>query len=103
MGPFETDDYRYVFGDSRPKTSGNGGAGLDISPAIRDFFGMGGKGVCDWRFVDIEEVPDGPWKNWGSNNPFVKMRDRKSDSPVERIVKLREMRDDYVKKSNQKK
>ena len=71
VGPFETDDWQYVFGDARPKTKGNGGAGIDISPAVRDYLGMTTNGPCDWRFVDEEEVPDGPWKRWGANNPFV--------------------------------
>ena len=71
VGPFETDDWPYVFGDERPKTKGNGGAGIDLSPAVRDYLGMGSRGVCDWRFVDENEVPDGPWKRWGKNNPFA--------------------------------
>lgn len=72
VGPFETDDWQYVFGDARPKTAGNQGAGLDVSPAVRDYLGMTTRGLCDWRFVDEEEVPDGPWKWWGANNPFAR-------------------------------
>ena len=75
VGPFETDDWRYVFGNSRPRTTGNGGAGLDVSPAVRDYLEFNsGHAVCDWRFVDVQEVPDGPWKWYGTNNDFVKMR-----------------------------
>lgn len=72
VGPWETDDAEYVFGDSRPKAKGNRGAGLDVSPAVRDYLEFdGGYGTVDWRFVDLEEVPDGPWKQWGNNNPFT--------------------------------
>jgi len=72
VGPFETDDVEYVFGDARPKTKGNRGAGLDVSPAVRDYLEFdGGYGTVDWRFVDVDEVPDGPWREWGTNNPFA--------------------------------
>jgi hypothetical protein len=72
VGPFETDDWDYVFGNARPKTRGNKGAGLDVSPAVRDYLEFGtGFGFVDWRFVDVDEVPDGPWKQHGANNPFA--------------------------------
>lgn len=70
-GPFRTDHYRYVFGNERPAPNLNRGAGLDVSPAVRDYIGMSGMGVTDWRFVDISEVPPGPWRQYGDNNPFV--------------------------------
>lgn len=73
VGPFETDDWKYVFGKARPKTRENRSAGLDVSPAVRDYLEFdGGYGVCDWRFVEESEVPDGPWKKWGRNNPFAR-------------------------------
>ncbi|MBN2322360.1 MAG: hypothetical protein JXQ30_01400 [Spirochaetes bacterium] len=62
VGPFETDDCRYVFGEAPPKNTHNGGAGLDLSPACFAYLGISGSGVVDWRFVTFEEVPDGPWK-----------------------------------------
>ena len=81
VGPFETDDWRYVFGDSRPRTTGNGGAGLDVSPAIRDYLDFNsGHAVVDWRFVDVQEVPDGPWKHFGANNDFVQLREAARDA-----------------------
>jgi hypothetical protein len=49
----------------------NKGAGLDVSPAVRDFLGLGDTDVTDWRFVDFEEVPHGPWAQFGDNNNFV--------------------------------
>jgi hypothetical protein len=69
-GPYETTDAKYVFGDAPPTTKGNGGAGLDIAPAVRDYLGFNPKQKCDWRFVDESEVPDGPWRTYGTNNPF---------------------------------
>jgi hypothetical protein len=72
VGPFETDDWEYVFGGERPKTTKNRGAGLDVSPAVRDYLDFeGGYGTVDWRFVDVAEVPAGPWRDLGANNPFA--------------------------------
>ena len=75
-GPFRTDHWQYVFGkgDVRPRPNLNRGAGLDISPAVRDYLGMGKNDLCDWKFVDAASVPDGPWKSYGDNNTFVLMR-----------------------------
>jgi hypothetical protein len=70
-GPFCTDDAAYVFGRERPKPNNNHNAGLDVSPAVRDFLGLDGMDTTDWRFVDFEEVPTGPWAEHGSNNHFV--------------------------------
>ena len=70
-GPFRTDHYQYVFGTERPKGNLNHGAGLDVSPAIRDYLGLGPTDVTSWRFVDENEVPAGPWRQYGENNPFV--------------------------------
>jgi len=71
-GPWTTSDAAYVFGDARPVNAANNGAGLDVAPAVRDHLGLKSGGTCDWRFVDEEEVPDGPWKTYGTNNPFSK-------------------------------
>ncbi|HET9419269.1 MAG TPA: hypothetical protein VFO30_08005 [Chthoniobacterales bacterium] len=70
-GPFRTDHWQYVFGDERPKPNLNKGAGLDISPAVRDYLGLAPTDVTDWRFVDFSEVPRGPWAKLGENNTFV--------------------------------
>lgn len=70
-GPFRTDHWQYVFGDERPKPNLNKGAGLDVSPAVRDFLGMADTDVTDWKFVDFSEVPTGPWATHGENNTFV--------------------------------
>ena len=42
-----------------------------MSPAVRDFLGLNDTDVTDWRFVDFEEVPHGPWAKYGDNNTFV--------------------------------
>jgi hypothetical protein len=64
-GPFCTDHWQYVFGDDRPKANLNQNAGLDVSPAVRDYLGLGNIDLCDWRFVELREVPPGPWGLYG--------------------------------------
>lgn len=71
-GPFKTTDANYVFGGERPANSKNRGAGIDLAPAVRDYLGFNSGDTCDWRFVKLEDVPDGPWKNFGANNSFAK-------------------------------
>ena len=80
-GPFRTDHWQYVFGDERPKPNLNKGAGLDVSPAVRDYLGLEETDVTDWKFVDFSEVPRGPWSKVGENNTFV-INDRKASSAV---------------------
>jgi hypothetical protein len=70
-GPFRTDHWEYVFGNERPKPNLNRGAGLDVSPAVRDYLGLQETDVTDWKFVDFNEVPPGPWAKLGDNNTFV--------------------------------
>lgn len=96
VGPFETDDWEYVFGDKRPKTKGNRGAGLDVSPAVMTFLQFpSGTDMVDWRFVDLDEVPDGPWRQHGSNNPFANssLTENGTGNSSESILKVRELRD----------
>lgn len=61
VGPFETDHFQYVFGSENPRMNRNQGAGLDISPAVRDFLNFGSGQRVEWKFVEDHEVPDGPW------------------------------------------
>lgn len=70
-GPFRTDHFQYVFQSERPKPNLNKGAGLDVSPAVRDYLGMASTDVTDWQFVEVRDVPPGPWRNHGDNNHFV--------------------------------
>jgi hypothetical protein len=80
-GPFRTDHWQYVFGNERPKPNLNKGAGLDVSPAVRDFLGMQDTDVTDWKFVEFSEVPQGPWSKHGDNNTFV-INARKGETKV---------------------
>lgn len=78
-GPFVTDDWQYVFGGARPKNEKNKAAGIDISPAVRDYLGIpGGMAKVHWRFVDFHLVPGGPWAKIGKDNPFVNPTLRKA-------------------------
>jgi hypothetical protein len=73
-GPFRTDHFQYVFGDERPKPNLNRGAGLDVSPAVRDYLGLAPTDTTDWKFVEFKEIPNGPWTQWGENNTFVQLK-----------------------------
>lgn len=81
-GPFRTDHWQYVFGPEKPKPNLNQGAGLDISPAVRDYLGMSSTDVCDWKFVDFRDVPSGPWAQFGDNNHFVQQGRRSGQRVV---------------------
>jgi hypothetical protein len=70
-GPFRTDHFQYVFQNERPKPNLNRGAGLDVSPAVRDYLGLGPTDVTDWQFIEVRDIPPGPWRNYGDNNHFV--------------------------------
>ena len=84
-GPFRTDHWQYVFGNKRPKPNLNRGAGLDVSPAVRDFLGLKQTDVTDWRFVDFSEVARGPWAILGDNNTFVINSRKKGVKVTERL------------------
>ncbi|HEX5456699.1 MAG TPA: hypothetical protein VFW77_05050 [Candidatus Saccharimonadales bacterium] len=62
VGPYETDDVNYVFGNSTPKNTYGAKAGLDVSPAVRDYLGLADVDTCSWKFVKASKVPNGPWK-----------------------------------------
>ncbi len=64
VGPFSTDDWEYVFQGKPPKPNRNGNAGIDLSPAVRDFLGIKSGQTLSWKFVDSLEVIDGPWSEW---------------------------------------
>jgi hypothetical protein len=65
-GPWVTDDWEYVFGNKPPKTTQNGSAGIDLSPAVRDYLGLKSGYKVHWRFVEESQVPYGPWKKYGA-------------------------------------
>lgn len=93
-GPFRTDHWQYVFGNERPRPNLNRGAGLDVSPAVRDFLGMAPTDMTDWKFVEFREVPRGPWTTHGDNNTFVQMsrgqRDRVALATASPVRTLRD-------------
>lgn len=96
-GPFLTDDPDYVFGNARPKNPHNKGAGLDVSPAVRDYLGMPSGAKVDWRFVDVNEIPGGPWTKYGMNNHFVRIKEYRARAEASlaqsREAELRKLRD----------
>lgn len=58
-GPFEDNDFDYVFGKDRPRSRQ---AGLDLSPATTSWLGINGRANVSWQFVKKSDVPDGPWR-----------------------------------------
>ena len=82
-GPFLMDHYQYVFGNDRPRPNSNQGAGLEVSPAVRDYLGLANTDVTDWKFVDFHEVQSGPWTVYGENNPFVLQLRRRQEQPID--------------------
>lgn len=59
-------DANYVFGtnDARPYNKSYNSAGMDISPALNACLGgqFNNDLTVSWQFVDIADVPAGPWK-----------------------------------------
>ena len=44
---------------------------MAISPSIRDYLGLRSGQKVHWRFVEVGQIPYGPWKKYGaeSKNP----------------------------------
>lgn len=98
VGPFETDDWEYVFGTAPPKTTKNKAAGIDISPAVRDYLGIkGGLAKVDWRFVELREIGHGPWRFFGENNHFINMARNLDKAKRDEIERLKKARDEWLK------
>jgi len=76
VGPFQIDHWQYVFGNERPRPNRNQDAGIDVSPAVRDYLGMSGMDVCDWKFVSVYEVPNGPWTLYRERPSVAKLGHR---------------------------
>lgn len=74
-GPYVYDDWEYVFGEngkeSSPKNTRANSAGMDVSPALRDCLNFEGLNNADnkinWRFIQVNDVPEGPWKEFITN------------------------------------
>ncbi len=85
-GPFRTDHWQYVFGNERPLPNLNHGAGLDVSPAVKDYLGLGMLDAVDWKFVEFRDIPTGPWSRFGENNTFV-MESRRNQARMVQMEK----------------
>jgi hypothetical protein len=70
----QVDHWQYVFGSERPRPNRNYDAGLDVSPAVREYLGMSGIDVCDWKFENVYAIPNGPWALFGENNTLAHLR-----------------------------
>ena len=79
VGPFEVAHWQYVFGKAEPLPNRNGGAGIDLSPAVRDFLQLRSGASVEWRFAEDRDVPQGPWRNWSQNAPFVRSQTKPHD------------------------
>lgn len=66
VGPFEVDHWQYVFGNESPRANRNQSAGIDLSPAVRDYLGLKSGEPVEWRFVNDRQIPRGPWRNWST-------------------------------------
>ncbi len=67
----------------RPKPNANHGAGLNVSPALRDYLALAPTDVTDWQFVGYVTVPSGPWRSYGENNHFVIARRQNEQRQME--------------------
>jgi hypothetical protein len=70
VGPFLEDDRAYVLGGARPANTHGVGAGIDLSPAVRDYLGVGDVSVVEWRLVRDDAVPKGPWTDVRTTSPI---------------------------------
>ncbi len=83
VGPYRVDHYGYVFGNERPMIASQ--AGLDVSPAVRDYLGLNGLNKTTWRFVDSNEVPLGPWIDTRFSGPVTGEAPRPLERRLPRI------------------
>lgn len=69
VGPYEDDDATYVFGNKPPKNQIGAKAGLDVSPAVRDYLKLKDVDTTQWQFITYSQIPDGPWKRTITSSP----------------------------------
>lgn len=98
-GPWVTDDWRYVFGNSPPKNRNNKGAAIDISPSIRDYLGLQSGEKCHWRFVEASQVPYGPWKKYGPRGGGVTPDGTDFESKRRYLEYLKKLRDEQYSRN----
>ena len=92
-GPWVTDDWAYVFGDKKPRNRRNKSAGIDISPAIRDYLQVKSGERVHWRFVEAGQVPHGPWKKYGLEEQRKQQEAEELEAQRKYLEYLRELRD----------
>ncbi len=100
-GPWVTDDWEFVFGTKPPKTTQNGKAGIDISPSVRDYLSIRSGQKVHWRFVEASQVPYGPWKKYGQDQPVADSAVRPGTDPESErryLEYLRKLRDEEFQK-----
>jgi hypothetical protein len=96
-----------VFGNKPPKATENGSAGIDISPAVRDYLVIKSGTKIHWRFVEESQVPYGPWKKYGAKavNPGVSPKPSTAQDPAaaqkEYEAYLQELRARELKRQQQ--
>ena len=72
-------DPDYVFGPPghdrsdpilvKPRNTFGLRAGIDLSPAVARALKINGSGTVNWRFVEAEDVPEGPWTKDVTTSP----------------------------------
>lgn len=92
-GPWETDDWPFVFGNRKPSNTRNQGAGIDLSPSIRDYLRLKSSDKVHWRFVEDGQVPHGPWKKYGQ--PVPSSANPSLDAERQYLEYLRKLRDEH--------
>jgi hypothetical protein len=97
-GPWETDDWEFVFGTKPPKTTQNGAAGIDLSPSVRDYLGLRSGQKVHWRFVEAGQVPYGPWKKYGQEQQVANSPELVSQQKY--LEYLRKLRDEEFQKKS---
>ncbi len=98
-GPWNTDDWEFVFGTKPPKTTQNGAAGIDLSPSIRDYLGLRSGQKVHWRFVEAGQVPYGPWKKYGQESPAA-VNNPDALAEQKYLEYLRKLRDEQFQKKS---
>jgi len=63
VGPMNEDDAAYVFGTAKPTNTWDAKAGLDVSPAVKNYLGLQDVDRTSWNFVSASSVPAGPWRD----------------------------------------
>lgn len=91
VGPYVADDYCYVFGSCKPKSK----SGIDVSPAVKEYLGLGGMDKVSWRFIAEKEVPHGPWIKYLEEAilySVIKRKESEEKNPSQKVFPTRQKR-----------